>query len=241
MYKKVIFILFFVALLPFGAGAQEYRGITGLLQTPNAETDSAGTMRAGVFFLHRAFLPNKYTIRRDYNTVGYYIGVTAWHWLELSYSTTLMKTGGSSHLNNEDRQFNVKFRPLREGRWWPAVALGSDDIYLEFFDKRNSNNYFFNLYISLSKHFDIRGYELAAHLGYRYYFWDENSDQRGVVGGLSFRPAFYKPLRMVVEWDGIGVNFGADVLLWRRLYAQAMLVHGRGFTGGLSYHYTIPF
>ena len=37
--------------------AQEYNGLTGLLQVPSAETDSAGTFRGNVMFLHREFLP----------------------------------------------------------------------------------------------------------------------------------------------------------------------------------------
>ena len=32
-----------------------------------------------------------------------------------------------------------------------------------------------------------------------------------------------------------------DVLLWRHLFVQACLVHGTGFMGALSYHYTMKF
>ncbi|MCR4995642.1 MAG: hypothetical protein K6A32_09780, partial [Bacteroidales bacterium] len=64
---------------------------------------------------------------------------------------------------------------------------------------------------------------------------------RGVAGGLSFRPSFYRHLRGIAEWDGVGMNVGADVLLWRHWFLQAAVVHGKGFMGGMSYHYTIDF
>ena len=145
---------------------------------------------------------------------------------------------------NEDRHVNVKLIPLYEGRWWPAIAVGMDDVgdfqFLKMKDL-TTNHYFENLYIICTKHFDIKGYEIGAHLGYRYYPSDNNKERRGVAGGVTLRPAFYRPLRFIVEWDGVGVNVGADVLLWRHLFIQAALIHGQGFTGGLGYHYTIPF
>lgn len=230
---------FVAACVPLSA--QEFHGMTGLLSTPTAETDSAGTFRGGGFFLHKDFLPSKYTQRRDYNTGGYFVAITAFRWLEASYSATFMKTRNNSALNNEDRHFNVKVTPLYEGRWWPALAVGSDDVYLSFMGRNEKTNYFFNVYAVASKHFDISGYELGLHLAYRYYPWTENKDRRGVSGGVTLRPGFFRPLRVALEWDGVGVNVGADVLLWRHLFAQAILVHGHGFSGGLSYHYTIRF
>ena len=142
---------------------------------------------------------------------------------------------------NEDRRVNVKLTPLYEGRWWPGIAVGMDDIgrFKRFKTGVKGNNYYQNIYVAASKHFDIRGYELGAHLAYRYYSSDVNSNRRGLAGGVTFRPAFYRPLRLVGDWDGVGVNVGADVLLWRHLFVQAALVHGQGFTGGLGYHYTI--
>lgn len=238
-------VLILAASLPAGtASAQEYNGITGLLQVPSAETDSAGTFRGGATFLHEEFLPEQLPRK---NTFGYVVGITGFRWIELSYGATLlwMHKGGKKEAKmgyyNEDRRVNVKLAPLYEGRWWPGIAVGMDDVgrFKRFREGVNGNNYYQNIYIAASKHFDIRGYELGAHLAYRYYSSDVNSGRRGLAGGVTFRPGFYRPLRFVVEWDGLGVNAGADVLLWRHLFVQAALVHGQGFTGGLGYHYTI--
>ncbi|MCR5821075.1 MAG: YjbH domain-containing protein [Bacteroidaceae bacterium] len=229
--------------------AQEYNGISGLLQVPSAETDSSGTFRGGGLFLDKAFTPEKFNYGGEkFNTFSYGVGLTVWRWLELSYCATLLKM----HKNgvktekagyyNEDRRVNVKVKPLYEGRWWPAVAIGMDDVgrFERIKSGSNGNNYFQNAYVAASKHFNIKGWSLGAHLAYRYYTHDVNSDRRGMAGGITIRPSFFTPLRLVSEWDGVGVNVGVDALLWRHLFLQAALVHGKGFTGGVSYHCRMP-
>ena len=237
----------FVVIIPLCSWGQDYNGISGLLNVPSAEADSAGTFRGGFHFLHRDFLPEQMP---DKNTMGYTIGITPFRWIEMSYAATLLWMHKKADENekmgffNEDRRINVKVTPLYEGTYWPAIALGMDDVgRFKNFKTHNSgaNSYFQSLYAVASKHFDIKGYELGAHLAYRYYASDVNRDRRGIAGGVTLRPAFYRPLRVVAEWDGVGVNVGADVLLWRHLFIQASLVHGRGFTGGVSYHYTIKY
>ena len=251
MYKKIYTLLVLWVSVVVGTHAQEYHGTTGLLQVPSAETDSAGTFRGNMMFLSKEFTPNQMAFNKEkYNTFNYGVGLTVWDWVEISYCASLLKMyknhdkTSTPGYYNEDRRVNVKFRPLKEGRWWPAIAVGMDDIgrFQKFTTgKAIGNNYYQNIYIAGSKHFNIHGYELGAHLAYRYYSAEINAEHRGVVGGVTLRPAFYRPLRFIAEWDGVGVNVGADVLLWRHLFIQACLVHGRGFTGGLSYHYTIPY
>lgn len=232
-----------------GLSAQEYNGTTGLLHVPSAETDAPGTFRGYVTFLDQRFTPNQLQrAGKKYNTYSYGVGITVFPWLEMSYQAVLLymhKNGRSSEplgYYNEDRHVDVKLRPLKEGKWWPALAVGMDDVGR--FDRietgDNGNNYFQNIYVAASKHVDIKGYEIGGHVAYRYYPSKKNKDQRGMAGGLTLRPSFYRPLRLIAEWDGVGVNAGADVLLWRHLFLQACLVHGAGFTGGVSYHFLIP-
>lgn len=246
-YRKIIIWIGFWALA-LTAKAQEYHGTTGLLHMPSAEIDSAGTFRAYAMFLDKHFTPDQLVCQGEkYNTFGYGVGIVAFKWLQLSYSATLLKYVNSSKgpepgYYNEDRHVNIRVIPLYEGKWWPSIAVGMDDVdYFSRIKEDLPNNYFQNIYIAASKHFDIKGYELGAHLAYRYYTRKKNKDMRGVSVGATLRPAFYRPLRVVLEWDGRGVNFGADVLLWRHLFVEASLIHGCGFTGGLGYHYVIPF
>lgn len=251
--KKIFVLAFCLLCSVFIITAQRYHGITGLLQAPSAETDSAGTFYGGIFWMDKTMLPDLtyYGDGIPFSAPCYTIGITIWKWMQLSYTGTLVKLHPDKDLSrplgyyNEDRHFNLKLRPLKEGSWWPAVALGWEDVGgLNTFKINKSlttNNLFENIYIAASKHFDIKEYELGVHLAYRYYPSEKNKDRRGMAGGVTLRPAFYHPLRLIVEWDGIGVNAGVDVLLWKRLFVQACLAHGKGFSGGLGYHYTIPF
>lgn len=241
---RKIHLFLFVIFLCIRVTAQEYNGLTGLLHVPSAEPDSSGTFRGGVAFLHRKFLPDKYY--GTFHTFGYNVALSLWSWFEISYACTLLryKIRGDM-VTNEDRHVNMKLLPLREGTWRPALAIGMDDIGTRWGDQPDTggytNTYFQNIYLAACKHIDIKGYELGAHLSYRYYSSDQNMNRRGLAGGLTLRPAFYKTLRLIVEWDGAGVNAGADVLLWRHLFLQACLVHGSGFMGAVAYHYRIPY
>lgn len=247
-----LFPFFWLSLCDLSA--QNYHGTTGLLHVPSAEPDSAATFRGGVSWLYSDMLPQQlwyYSEGKPFNAPSYSIGISVFKWMELSYTGTIVKTHGDKGEDaplkyyNEDRHINVKFIPLYEGRWWPAISIGWDDVgnfkSLKISKSLTTNNFFECLYVVGTKHFDIKGYELGAHLAYRHYPADANKQFRGVGGGLTLRPAFYRPLRFIAEWDGWGVNAGVDVTLWRHLFVQAALVHGRGFSASLGYHYTIHF
>ncbi len=262
MKGYLLIALFF--LLPVGLSAQEYHGTTGLLHVPSAEMDSAGTFRGGISYLDKRFLPEQLWYYGDgipFNAPAYTIGITFFPWLELSYSATLVKIHPDDDPTrplgyyNEDRHFNVKVRPLKEGKWWPAVAIGWDDIgnlsSLKIAKGWTSNNFFENLYGVVSKNFDVKRHRICAHLAYRYYPSERNRDRRGIAAGITYTPrmgrrlqgprAWLQSPRIILEWDGTGVNAGGDLLLWQHLFLQAALIHGKGLMCGMSYHYRIPF
>ena len=187
-------ILAFV-LMTFTARAQEYSGITGMMHVPTAEMAPAGTARVGVYFLPQGFLSNKIKFRNEkYNTFNHVLAIAPFTWIELSYVCTLLKGArGKDETRNgyhgKDRHFSVKVRPLKEGKWWPAIALGTQDPGRTVEDKGGDYAYFQNFYITLSKHLTWQGHEFGAHLAYRYYRSDYNARWRGVAGGITYRPA----------------------------------------------------
>lgn len=253
IYKRIgIIVVLFLALASHVCG-QEYHGVTGLIQAPSAEIDSAGTFRGNISWVDKAMLPDLtyYSDGIPFNAPCYTVGMAVFKWLQLSYTGTIVKM----HRNgdraaplgyyNEDRHINLKIIPLYEGKWWPSISLGWDDVgdlrVFKIGKSWTTNSFFGNVYIAASKHFDIKGYELGVHISCRYYSYAKNKDRRGIAGGLTIRPAFFRQLRGIVEWDGIGVNAGVDVLLWKRLLLQASLIHGTGFSATIGYHYTIRF
>lgn len=219
--------------------AQEYTGITGMMHVPTAEMAPAGTARIGGFFLNREFISDQFVLEdtdTKYNTFNYFLAIAPFSWVELSYVCTALKFHKNLDVSQpvgyygKDRHFCVKLRPLREGRYWPALAIGTQDPTLS---DRTTNDYFSNFYVAASKHVDLKGHELGVHLTYRYYCSDFNAKWRGVAGGITYRPAFAPNSRAMLEYTGDDVNVAVDCYLWRLLFVQAGLQNGKYFSGGL--------
>lgn len=222
--------------------AQEYTGISGMVHVPTAEIQPEGEARIGSYFLNHVSLPDhlQHTDVGKYNTFGYFFALAPFSWIELSYVCIFFK----AHQYNDpsqkvgfymkDRHFNVKVRPLKEGRYWPAIAVGIQDPSRMFEEVKDGNSFFQNYYAVASKHIEVCRHEFAAHVAYRYYRSDKNQKWRGVAGGITYRPAFARNLRVMGEYTGDAFNVGADCLLWKHLFLQASLQDGKYFSGGLS-------
>lgn len=243
MKKALVCLLAALGFLPI-AEAQEYSGITGMIHVPTAETAAEGEARLGFTFLNSRFLPDTYQYEGNkYSTTNHFLAITPFSWLELAYVCTILKgeddNGNVGH-NRKDRYFHVKVRPLKEGKWWPAIAVGVQDpgrkVNESYADGEYPvNDYFQNYYVAASKHFLLDRHELGVHLAYRYFTSDFNAKWRGIAGGVTYRPSFARNLRVIAEYTGDDVNIGADCLLWRHLFLQASLQNGKYFTGGVCF------
>lgn len=223
-----------------GIRAQEYTGITGMMHVPTAEMAPVGTARVGAFFLNGEFTPDKLAYKGEkYNTYNHFLAIAPFSWVELSYVCTLLKNAknkdGAQKVGyyNKDRFFCIKLRPLKEGKYWPALAVGAQDPTRTVEDKSGDYAYFNNFYVAASKHLNWKGHELGVHLTYRYYRSDFNAKWRGVAGGITYRPAFAPNCRAMLEYTGNYVNVAVDCYLWRLLFVQAGLQNGKYFSGGL--------
>lgn len=257
---KISTIRFFCMALTFltmTAKAQQYTGMTGLIHTPSAEMNKEGTARVGTHFLNKEFTPDAFDFKGKYHTADYYLSITPFSWVEVAYTCTLQKNyrrdGNANIIGNEtryyyqDRYFSIKLRPLKEDKWWPAIAVGTNDPIGTDSDQGTEregekptngdgkSQYFANYYIAATKHIEIRQHELGIHVAYRHWKRDYNSKWNGVVGGITYRPSFYKPLRIIAEYTGNEVNVGADCLLWKHLLLQASLQDGKYFSGGVCF------
>ena len=115
------------------------------------------------------------------------------------------------------------------------MAIGIQDIGYTERKESSGNAYFTNYYIAATKHWRPGGHELGFHLTYRHYNSDYNRKWNGVVGGVTYRPAFASNCRAMVEYTGNDVNVGVDCLLWKHLFIQAALQNGKYFSGGLRF------
>lgn len=196
--------------LSFSAKAQYTYGTTGLLNMPTADMQRDKTFLFGGGFLEK----HTSAARWFYNTWNYYINITIFPWMEVSYNMELHKavekdlgthTTGAWVPNtygkfvNQDRQFSVRFRIWKEG-WWkpwtPQVVIGSDDISSHSWgDTENrfaiedmtGNSFNNRYYLGVTKHFEFANIgSLGSHLSYLY---NRRSDYplNGIAVGVNFR------------------------------------------------------
>lgn len=228
--------------------AQQYTGMSGLIHVPTAEMDETGEARIGIHFLNKNFTPDSFSNREGkYHTFSHYLSITPFSWIEIGYTCTLQKDIQNYGYKGEtkmgyyfkDRYFSLKLQPLKEktDRWWPSIAIGTNDPIgsnnYKTINGKERNMHFSNFYLAATKHFDFKVGELGLHAAYRKWKRDYNAKWNGVVGGITYRPAFFPKLRAVAEYTGDDVNIGADCLLLKYFLLQATLQNGKYFSGGI--------
>ena len=228
--KKYIFtiIISFNTLLSI---AQLTDGTTGLLHMPNAEVQKDATFMLGGNFLNKHNLPNDKWW--GYNTYNYYLNITIFDRVEVSYICTLLQGKENVYhwpeftygkFVNQDRHFSGKIQLVKEGEWWknmPSIAVGISDPttgagydYSEMNVSGSGNGFFNRWFAALSKHFQFKGIgELGVHATYLY---NKRTDYplNGIGWGINFRPDIHRNLNLIVEHDTKTLNVGALYSLW---------------------------
>ena len=182
---SILLIVF--ALIP--CQAQTVIGTNGMMNVATADMRPAGTFDGGASFIQRELLYEK-----DYNTFLYYISFTPFSWMEITLRETFLKrqkseTDPKVGFYQQDRSTSVRLRPLKEGRYWPAVVVGSNDFY-----SSHGRSQYACVYGVASKHFpidDIGPFEATG--GYAHHL-KEGTTYDGVMGGLTFAPTFFPDL-----------------------------------------------
>lgn len=224
------------------AVAQQAMGTPGLIHAPSAEMDTAGVARIGVHYIDKHMIPDGMKLDGEkFNSLTNYLSITPFSWIEIGYGYTLWKLHRNQDITqktgfySKDRYFSVRLRPLKEGRYWPSVVIGGNDVWGTGDNGQSASNYYRNFYIAATKHFELRGNIIGVHAAYRKWKRDYNSKWNGIVGGVTLQPSFYQKLRLVGEYDGHAVNAGIDCELIRYLLLQLSLQEGKYFSGGLCF------
>lgn len=228
-------------LVAGSAAAQQYVGTPGLIHSPSAEMDTAGVARIGAHYMPKEMMPDAFKFEGEkYASFTNYISITPFRWVEVGYGYTLMKfrknkvADGDVGFYSKDRYLTLRIQPLYEGKYWPAIVIGGNDVWGSGDDGQSGSNFYRNYFVAATKHFSLGGNLLGTHLAYRKWKRDYNDKWGGVTGGVTFQPAFYDKLRAVCEWDGNEVNVGVDCRLFKYFMLQCSLCDFRYFSGGLS-------
>jgi hypothetical protein len=200
--------------------SQGTMGISGLLNSPNALISPEGTVKIGGNFLHQRLTPDQW----DYNTFNYSLNITFFPFVEIAITNTAFDLYDEGKFTNVDRSVCVKFRLLKEGKYYPSVAIGSNDVITSntdnLFDPGNGNKYFGTHYIALSKHFKISETTIGLHAAYNMLSSTKQRINFPVSGGISFSPSFFKSLNLIAEYDTRNYNLGGTLLLFKHFYLQ---------------------
>lgn len=207
--KKRILIFCFIASWTLSLKAQFTYGTTGLLNMPTADMQRDKTLLFGAGFLEK----HASSARWFYNTWNYYLNITIFPWLEVSYDCTLHKAvkddygigtsgfwvpGTYGKFANQDRNFAVRLRVWKEG-WWktwtPQIVVGGNDALHNSWEQgskigttdQKTNGFLNRYYVAVTKHIEFLNIgELGAHLAYMY---NRRSDYslNGIAVGANFR------------------------------------------------------
>ncbi len=215
-----------IALLlvsPFYLHSQSTMGITGLLNSPSALMTEDGTVKIGGNFLNTNMTPDQW----DYNTFNFFINITFFSFLEAALTNTAFSFNKDGKFNNIDRAVCVKFRPLKEGRYHPSIAIGSNDLLTSnttsYFDPSRGNKYFGTHYIALSKHLDLGKNRVGLHMAYNILSSTKQTINFPLSGGISISPFFYPKMNIIAEYDTRNFNFGGNILIFNHLFLQVFI------------------
>jgi Exopolysaccharide biosynthesis protein YbjH len=160
-------------------------GETGLIAMPDANVEPLGTWRIG------------YSVSNPYAPL--YTSLTPVPRLEFSGRFMRIKDSiafpGEDFGDNKDREFDLKFQLLTEGKFWPNLALGIQDTF--------GTRIFAAEYAVASKRYG----PLDVTIGYG------RKRINGAFGGIRYFPTEKKNIALVAEYDANNYarDYGSDV------------------------------
>lgn len=229
--NKFLILAILTGIVTQNLMAQYTMGNAGMMNTPSAEMNEPGTFLFGGNFLPEQLVPF------GYNTGNYFAGITLFSFLELTYRETLLKTTYMTEkpkFNQQDRSLSVRLRLMKERKYIPALVVGTHDPFADL-----GKNYYQGFFGVLTKHFNIGENEIGISAGYLGYSGDRNKLDDGVFGGVTFRPAFYRDLTFMAEYDTKNINVGVAARLWKHLSMHVFTSGFKCLAGGLRYECTL--
>lgn len=209
-------------------------GMGGLLYVPTAENVEGGKFLVGANYLPKESLPQYFT--KTYNSANYFVDINIFSFLEVCYRMTMIK-GKTGKMNEQDRSYSIKLRPVSETKYRPGFAICITDPFNE-----GGVNSYESYYGVLTKGFNIGDsrFSLSAgsylNLGKK----DYRKKKYGTFfGGFSFEPSFCRNIKLIGEYDSKVFNAGVAVTVLKRFNINAFLYDMKNLSAGISYEYVL--
>lgn len=233
LLKSIILPLIFI-MVTVQAQAQYAFGTTGQLMIPTAEMQETGTFMGGVNYLPEQVTPSKF----NFPTMNYFVDMTLFSFVELTYRMTLLKmttSSGKTGYHNQDRSNTIRIRPLQESRFFPAVVIGANDLFTE-----RITQYWGAYFGVLTKTLNFnKGHQLAITAGWYFHQGSQPAFTKGPFGGIRYTPAFCKQLKLMAEYDSNGWNIGGAARFWKHLSVHVFTHDFTCVSAGLRYECTL--
>ncbi|MDD2436737.1 MAG: YjbH domain-containing protein [Massilibacteroides sp.] len=215
-------------------------GVTGGWNIPTADMQNDGTFMAGGNYLPKEILPENW----NYNSGNYFVNLTFLPFVELAYRCTLLR--GEFKAGNklqQDRSVSVRLRPLNEGRYWPALVVGSNDAFttgeinaLNEYD--GSNRFFSSIFAVTTKHVQISRHDLGLTVGMNM-FTPKNSRRKGLFAGINYTPSFCNNCSLIAEYDANAFNVGIVGKIFYHFSLYTFCHDFKAVSGGLRYEFIL--
>lgn len=226
------------------ARAQVMLGNTGGLNIPTAEMDPSGTFRGGLNFLGEGLItpvkhPFDHRWEFNYDTYVYYLDFTMFDWMEVSIRETLLENfkNESYKLREQDRSVSIKIRPVKEGKYCPAIAIGTNDP-----TSITGKHPYASAWLVMTKHLhsSATAGTWSCTLGYMT-SWEDSYMYEGPVANLCYAPDWWKNSQFMVEYDTQGINYGLQGMIGKHFGFYVFGREDKAFSAGLRYQTTIKY
>lgn len=237
MIKKILVLSLFC--IPFtGSHAQSLTGTTGYFNIPSGEIYPDKTMYAGTSFLNKKYVEwsgYKYTAMPVFVTLSF----VPFMEVSIRFTRALGRDDYSSTVG--DRMASARFRPIKEGKYWPSVVIG----FQNFFTTLGSGeaSHFNSTYLVATKNFKfpkiIHSFGITAGYGSEIF---KSSDYQfiGFFGGIKITPQYMEFLELMLEYDADKWNVGARLTLFKHIVLLGGFEGMDSLSVGVSYRFLLP-
>lgn len=247
-YLRIAVLVLSTVYAALGLQAQELLGNTGGMNIPTAEMLPAGTFRCGVNYMGEGIVTAElgntdHRWQFEYNTMNYYLNMTVFDWLELTFRETILESDSYGQKDDyklfreQDRSVTAKVRVTKEGRYMPAIALGVNDPY-----SFTGHHIYASAWGVMTKslHTAMLASTWTATVGYAQGF-DNSRMYDGLLIGLRYTPDFLPTASLMAEYDSKGFNLGIKATLFDHMGVYCFLRDFESFNAGINYQTTIKF
>tara|TARA_B100001057_G_C22862141_1_gene954960 strand:+ start:579 stop:1286 length:708 start_codon:yes stop_codon:yes gene_type:complete len=206
MRNFIVLILIINSLKSF---SQSVTGTSGLIHIP-----SARMLEDGQLVLGAAYIPKPYFFRYGRNInpgLNTYItyGILPFVEIMFRYTHELNTPVNFDTQYFPDRMLGFRARLLNEKKNIPAIVLGLQDASAITGNTCLVCSNYTATYFVGSKIFNTSFGNFDISLGYAFDFLElKSKDYKGLFGGISFSPNFYKNASFIFEHNSKGLNAG---------------------------------